>query len=152
MSWVKQFQSSSKGYFCKVIRMCWGKHTVFARNLNNYQQFSHMLFLLFTLRIVWMKLEEKNCQKKTQNVREIFGFFPQPLKWRTVAGVLRNDLYILAIEFLWNERKIKLLVIVIYIVWITLLSSKQHITYKFKSATKVSIVNSILGFRFILYS
>lgn len=128
------------------------EHTVFARNLNNYQQFSHMLFFLFTLRIVWMKLEEKNSQKKQQNVREIFGFFPQPLKWRTVAGVLRNDLYILAIEFLWNERKIKLLVIVIYIVWITLLSSKQHITYKFKSATKVSIVNSILGFRFTLYS
>ena len=66
-----------------------------------------MLFLLFTLRIVWMKLEEKNSKKKQQNVREIFGFFPQPLKWRTVAGVLRNDLYILAIEFLWNERKIK---------------------------------------------
>lgn len=133
--------------------MCWGlmnridEHTVFARNLNNYQQFSHMLFLLFTLRIVWMKLEEKNSQKNNN-----FGFFPQPLKWRTVAGVLRNDLYILAIEFLWNERKIKLLVIVIYIVWITLLSSKQHITYKFKSATKVSIVNSILGFRFTLYS
>lgn len=94
----------------------------------------------------------KKIAKKQQNVREIFGFFPQPLKWRTVAGVLRNDLYILAIEFLWNERKIKLLVIVIYIVWITLLSSKQHITYKFKSATKVSIVNSILGFRFTLYS